>query len=85
MSNPRDGWPEPPSPAPGNPEHHGFVSMFIFWPPFSLGLSSTDFLHPTRQPDYLIHDRDAVYGRDFGDRPSQLGITSVRTPFRASP
>ena len=36
-----------------------------------------------RQPKYLIHDRDAVYGRDFGARLSRLGITSVRTPFRA--
>lgn len=35
------------------------------------------------RPDYLIHDRDAVYGRDFGARLSRLGITSVRTPFRA--
>ena len=36
-----------------------------------------------RRPDYLIHDRDAVYGRNFGARLSKLGITSVRTPFRA--
>src|SRR5450759_2311226 len=36
-----------------------------------------------RRPDYLIHDRAAVYGRDFGARLSKLGITSVRTPFRA--
>ncbi len=36
-----------------------------------------------RQPCCLIHDRDAVYGRDFGARLSKLGITSVRTPFRA--
>jgi transposase InsO family protein len=36
-----------------------------------------------RQPAYRIHDRDAVYGRDFGTRLSKLGITSVRTPFRA--
>ena len=36
-----------------------------------------------RRPDYLIHDRDAAYGRDFGTRLSGLGITSVRTPFRA--
>ena len=36
-----------------------------------------------RQPKYLIHDRDAVYGRDLGARLSRLGITSVRTPFRA--
>jgi transposase InsO family protein len=36
-----------------------------------------------RQPDYLIHDRDAVYGREFGARLSKPGISSVRTPFRA--
>ena len=38
-----------------------------------------------RQPAYLIHDRDAVYGRDFGARLSKLGITGVRTPFRSPP
>jgi transposase InsO family protein len=36
-----------------------------------------------RQPHYLIHDRDAVYGRKFGARLSKLGIASVRTPVRA--
>jgi hypothetical protein len=51
MSNHGDGRSELPGPAPGNPAHHGFVSMFIFWPPFSLGLSSTDFLHPTSRCD----------------------------------
>jgi hypothetical protein len=30
-----------------------------------------------RRPDYLIHDRDAVYGRDFGARLSKLGITTT--------
>jgi putative transposase len=35
------------------------------------------------QPKYLIHDRDAVYGRTFGARLANLGITSVRTPVRA--
>ncbi len=36
-----------------------------------------------RQPRYLIHDRDAVYGADFGTRAEHLGIVSVRTPPRA--
>jgi hypothetical protein len=34
-----------------------------------------------RRPDYLIHDLDAVYGRDLAARLSKLGITRVRTPF----
>jgi hypothetical protein len=37
-----------------------------------------------RRPDYLMHDRDAVYGRNFGARLSKLGITSVRTPFQST-
>ncbi len=36
-----------------------------------------------RQPRSLIHDRDGVYGADFGARTAQLGIRSVRTPIRA--
>jgi transposase InsO family protein len=36
-----------------------------------------------RQPRYVIHDRDAVYGSDFGTRAQNLGIVSVRTPPRA--
>jgi transposase InsO family protein len=36
-----------------------------------------------KQPKHLIHDRDAVYGRNFGARLANLGIGSVRTPFRA--
>jgi transposase InsO family protein len=36
-----------------------------------------------RQPKYLIHDRDAVYGRTFDARLGKLGIASVRTPVRA--
>jgi putative transposase len=32
---------------------------------------------------HLIHDRDAVYGRNFGARLANLGIASVRTPVRA--
>ncbi len=35
------------------------------------------------QPRHLIHDRDAVYGADFGQRAARLGIRSVRTPIRA--
>ncbi len=36
-----------------------------------------------RQPKYLIHDRDAVYGGDFHGRLVSLGIAGVRTPVRA--
>ncbi len=36
-----------------------------------------------RQPRYLIHDRDAVYGQDFAKRLARLDIRSVRTPIRA--
>jgi transposase InsO family protein len=36
-----------------------------------------------RQPAHLIHDRDAVYGRDIDARLAGLGITGVRTPFRS--
>jgi transposase InsO family protein len=36
-----------------------------------------------RQPKYLIHDRDAVYGRTFGARLANIGIASVVTPVRA--
>ena len=36
-----------------------------------------------RQPGYLIHDGDAVYGRAFGARLAELRIASIRTPVRA--
>jgi transposase InsO family protein len=36
-----------------------------------------------RYPSHLIHDRDAVYGRDLDTRLARLGISGVRTPFRA--
>jgi transposase InsO family protein len=36
-----------------------------------------------RQPKYLIHDRDAVYGGDFDRQLASLGIAGVRTPLRA--
>ena len=35
------------------------------------------------KPDYLIHDRDQVWGADFGGRTLGLGIKSLRTPIRA--
>ena len=35
------------------------------------------------QPSHLIHDGDAVYGRDFDKRTGGLGITGVQTPRRA--
>jgi transposase InsO family protein len=37
----------------------------------------------SRQPRYLIHDRDAVYGKQFDARLGRLGVTGVRTPVRA--
>ncbi len=36
-----------------------------------------------RQPKYLIHDRDAVYGGDFDRRLAGQGISGLRTPPRA--
>ena len=36
-----------------------------------------------RHPRYLIHDRDAVYGKHFGSRAAKLGIASLRTPPRS--
>ena len=36
-----------------------------------------------RQPSFLIHDRDAVYGGDFDRQLASLGIAGVRTPPRA--
>ena len=36
-----------------------------------------------RRPQHLIHDRDAVYGKDFGDRAATLGISTVKTPPRS--
>lgn len=37
----------------------------------------------SRQPRYLIHDRDAAYGKQFDARLGRLGVTGVRTPVRA--
>ena len=36
-----------------------------------------------RQPRYLIHDRDNVYGDDFGNKLAGAGIAEIRTPYRA--
>ena len=37
----------------------------------------------TRLPSHLIHDRNAVYGRDFDIRTRAVGIIGVQTPRRA--
>lgn len=34
-------------------------------------------------PTYLIHDRDAVYGKEFAGKLEGLGVTDIRTPVRA--
>ena len=36
-----------------------------------------------RTPQYLIRDRDAVYGRDFAQRAPRVGIEPLHTPVRA--
>jgi len=36
-----------------------------------------------RQPRYLIHDRDHVYGDDFGSKLVGAGIADIRTPYQA--
>ena len=36
-----------------------------------------------RQPRYLVHDRDGVYGVDFDARLRRLGIGGIRTPVMA--
>ena len=44
------------------------------------------FLNATpwgRQPSYLIHDRDAAYGKGFGSTLARLGVREIRTPVRA--
>ncbi len=35
------------------------------------------------QPQHLIHDRDNVYGDDFGTKLAAIGIADIRTPYRA--
>jgi transposase InsO family protein len=37
-----------------------------------------------QHPSHLIHDRDAVYGRDLDAHLTKLGIAGVRTPVRAA-
>jgi len=36
-----------------------------------------------RKPRHLIHDRDRVWGTDFGQRAAGLAIHGLQTPFRA--
>jgi putative transposase len=36
-----------------------------------------------RSPRYLLHDRDRVYGGDFGAKLKRLGVEQVLTPVRA--
>jgi transposase InsO family protein len=36
-----------------------------------------------RTPRFLVHDRDAVYGRDFARRARGLGVETLLTPVRA--
>jgi putative transposase len=36
-----------------------------------------------RYPDYLVRDRDRVYGGDFVARAATLGIDTLLTPYRA--
>lgn len=36
-----------------------------------------------RQPQHLIHDRDNVYGGEFGTKLAAIGIADIRTPYRA--
>ena len=35
------------------------------------------------KPRHLLHDRDAVYGRDFRQRAQRVGIDAIRTPIHA--
>jgi transposase InsO family protein len=36
-----------------------------------------------RKPRHLLHDRDRVYGRDFGQRFQRIGIDDIITPIHA--
>jgi len=36
-----------------------------------------------REPRYLIHDRDGVYGADFDARMGRVGMRGIRTPVMA--
>jgi len=35
------------------------------------------------KPRHLLHDRDAVYGRDYRQRARRVGIDAITTPVRA--
>ncbi len=35
------------------------------------------------KPRHLLRDRDAVYGRDFGQRARRIGIGAIATPVRS--
>ncbi len=35
------------------------------------------------KPRHLLHDRDAVYGRDFRQRAHRIGIDAIATPVRS--
>src|SRR5919202_1170286 len=35
------------------------------------------------KPRHLLHDRDAVYGRDFSRRAKRIGIDAITTPVRS--
>jgi putative transposase len=49
-----------------------------------LGLEAADRSYTLGAPaSYLIHDRDRVWGADFGQRASGLAIKGLRTPIRA--
>ena len=35
------------------------------------------------KPRHLLHDRDAVYGRDFRQRARRIGLDGIATPMHA--
>ena len=37
----------------------------------------------SQKPRHLLHDRDAVYGRDFHRRARRIGIDAIATPVRS--
>ena len=47
-------------------------------------MTAAGLFHPhSRQPRYLIRDRDAVYGGEFRERARRLGIETLLSPVRA--
>ena len=36
-----------------------------------------------KKPRHLLHDRDAVYGRDFRRRARRIGLDAIATPIRS--